>query len=63
MSIAYWMKSQIEPKLVIQSLVFDYEFEFIHPFADGNGRMSGSWDTFNIESLESNSLPIFLLKV
>ena len=29
----------------MKSCVFHYEFEFIHPFADGNGRMGRMWNT------------------
>ena len=30
---------------VVKSCIFHYEFEFIHPFSDGNGRMGRMWQT------------------
>ncbi|HHZ16448.1 MAG TPA: Fic family protein [Peptococcaceae bacterium] len=36
-------KARLHP--LIKSCVFHYEFEFIHPFADGNGRMGRMWQT------------------
>ncbi|RON75435.1 cell filamentation protein Fic [Pseudomonas chlororaphis] len=39
-----WLSStDLHPLLA--SCVFHYEFEFIHPFADGNGRMGRLWQT------------------
>lgn len=39
-----WLAQSNEHPL-IQSSIFHYEFEFIHPFADGNGRMGRLWQT------------------
>jgi Fic family protein len=39
-----WLKQTKVHPLVAGS-VFHYEFEFIHPFADGNGRMGRLWQT------------------
>ena len=39
-----WLKCTEEHPLVV-SCLFHYELEFIHPFADGNGRMGRLWQT------------------
>ena len=45
-SLFDWMKAvQYEVHPLIMSSVFHYEFVFIHPFADGNGRMARLWQT------------------
>ena len=36
-------KTDVHP--LVSSCVFHYEFEFIHPFIDGNGRMGRYWQT------------------
>lgn len=49
-----WVKNSDVPML-IKSCVFHYEFEVIHPFADGNGRVGRLWHTL----LLSKWQPVF----
>lgn len=41
--LGWLVAAELHPLLA--SCVFHYEFEFIHPFADGNGRMGRLWQT------------------
>ena len=50
-----WLK-QTKDHPLIASCVFHYEFEFIHPFADGNGRMGRLWQTLILSKWH----PLFL---
>lgn len=43
-NLLHWLENCEEHPL-ISSSVFHYEFEFIHPFADGNGRLGRLWQS------------------
>lgn len=49
-----WLKNS-DVQMLIKSSIFHYEFEYIHPFRDGNGRMGRLWQT----ALLSTWKPIF----
>lgn len=42
--LSRWLE-ETDAHPLIASSVFHYEFEFVHPFTDGNGRMGRLWQT------------------
>lgn len=52
--LAWLADTELHP--LIASCVFHYEFEFIHPFSDGNGRMGRLWQTLILSQWQ----PVFI---
>ena len=47
-----WLKSD-DTNDIIKSCIFHFEFESIHPFLDGNGRVGRLWQTLILSMLET----------
>ena len=48
-----WLKNDKYIPLLIKSCVFHYEFVFIHPFGDGNGRTARFWQNLLLSNWNS----------
>lgn len=55
--LATWLKNAIDVPPAVAAAVFHYELEFIHPFADGNGRIGRLWHTLILSKYH----PLFAL--
>ncbi|WP_434658237.1 Fic family protein [Sulfurimonas sp. NW9] len=53
-----WLNESDE-HMLLKSCIFHYEFEFIHPFSDGNGRMGRLWQSVMLHNYNPlfSSLP------
>lgn len=49
-----WLNGDTETHILIKSCIFHYEFVFIHPFSDGNGRTVRLWQ--NVLLMRRNPL-------
>lgn len=50
-----WAQTDKDVHFLIKSCILHYELEFIHPFADGNGRIGRFWQTLTLSKFD----PIF----